>query len=195
MDTITLTDINRMMLSIEHESNSRSKEIKLEAVQEYNFLKSKNLEEGKSLLILKHKKRMEELKGLNIKHENNLRKEYKLKYQILKTEIISNIFNELQNRLANYPLHESLLEQVLKRFNISINNMRIYCSKKDISIVENYLRKRMISEFEICVFPENQRGVLVCSKNGKMFFDNSYESRLRQIKSKHLNLLVKSIFN
>lgn len=194
MDTLTLTDINRMILSIEHESNSKSKEVKLEAVQEYNLLKLQNLEQGRIKLLNSFNEKLEELERLKIKNESILKREFKIKSQKLKEDLIERIFTKTYSKLENTTLKTVLLDEVISKIDIK-NNFSIFCNKKDTEIIQSYMKiKNIRISFTIHDLPNNDRGVLICDKNGREFYDNTYKTRLDQLKNRFLNVIVKEIF-
>jgi len=191
MDALTITDVRRMMLSISHESANRAKELKLEAISEYEAIKDRMVDQGQIALDKKFKSMSEELENERKKSESNLRKKYKMLQQLFKEKILDDLFSMTEKILTNLPLNRKLLEQTLERN--TEDEIYVFSRKTDHDFVLSHTKGTSCDIMELP--DEALGGVVICTKNGKEVWDNSFSSRLQSFKERDLQVLNKEIFS
>lgn len=193
MDSLTLTDLNRMMLSIQHESQSKAKEIKLEGILEAKSLKALKLTEERTKLSKIYNKKENEVKIDKIKKESQLRREQRMKVHELKENIVSKILEEISLKIKTVKLNETLVLNLISKIDTN-NKIYVFSKIEDIPVIEKILKNKNI-DYEMKDLPyEALGGIIICSHDGRNVADNSYITRLRLFKEKHMNILSVNLF-
>lgn len=191
MDMLTATDISRMILSIEHESGSKIKEIKLEAIHEYNLVKTKVVLERKQCLAREFSKRCAELEQAKRQAESCLRKEYKIKKERLKDKVIDTVFRKAEDMLRTQKMSISVAEDVLAK--ISATDLYVFCSERDMDMVSNIIKD---TKSDVKSLPdEGIGGIVMCTRDGKEVWDNCFKTRLQVFRDRHLDFMNRALFN
>lgn len=187
MDMLS-TDVSRMILSIEHESSSRIKEIRQEAIHEYSMIKEKVVTDRRQQLERELSGRCAELEQAKRRAEGCLRREYKIKKEMVRAGIFDAVFRKAECALEAQHMSKTVLEDALAK--IHSDDLYIFCREKDAGVV----RKAIGTRFEIKSLPdEGIGGVIVCTKDGKEVWDNCFRTRLQILRDSHMDLLNKAL--
>lgn len=193
MDELSVTDLNRMIQAIQHECSIRIREIKLEALQEYNIIKSEIITSKEKQLSIALKKRLKELKKEQDKGESDINQNFKLKVNDLKENIINIIIDSVKKTVQESELDIQLIEQITDK--IRTGFYYVFCFEKDREFVEKALSSTGIS-YEIKKLPDEALGgIIFCSKDGKEIWDNTFETRINTLLENKLNEINKEVFN
>lgn len=192
MDCLTSTDLNRMIQAINHECNIKVKEIKMEAMMEYNALKSRLIQQKEDEIRREYQKKLKNLMKEQHSQESRTRKEYKLKMEMMKALLIDKIVDGIKDRIDNQSFDISILDEILTK--ICSKDILIFVTDDDKRKVDLHCRKYEIA-YEIRNMPvEGIGGVIVCSKDGKEIWDSSFETRLNVILGKYMDKINNRLF-
>jgi V-type H+-transporting ATPase subunit E len=177
-------DVDRMVSFITHEAQEKVTELRIKANEEYNLEKARIISEetnrikatfDNKIKILEHKRILERSKLVKLKRTKILEE---------KEEIVKSVIEKVKKKLEGYPLNDKLIPK-----NINNNDFVMYCSERD----QNILTKH----FKGDVYPLDKSligGVLVCSKDKKEIWDNSYQTRLDAFLENHMKIVSKKLF-
>lgn len=190
MDMLTATDVSRMILSIEHESSSKIKEVKLEAIREYNLIKDRVVSERRQLLAGEFARRRAELEQTRRQAESCLRKEYKIKKERLKAKVLDAVFRKAEDALRTQQMDKGIVEDVLAK--VRATEVYVFCNEESVDMISKIAKD---IRYEVKPLPaEGIGGVIVCTKDGKEVWDNCFKTRLQMVRDKHLDILNKALF-
>lgn len=193
MEELSITDLNRMMQAIQHECSIRIREIKLEALQEYNLLKSEIITSKEKQLSIEFKKKLKDIKKEQDKEESNINQNFKLKVNLLKENLMNTVVEELKKTVQERQITTFLLKQIVNK--IKSGTFYAFCFERDEETVERILNESNIT-YEIRRLPEEALGgIILCSKDGKEIWDNTFETRINILLENNLDKISKEFFN
>lgn len=193
MNSLSSTDLNRMLSAIQHECGIRIREIKLEATQEYNLIKSQIITTKEKQLSISFAKKIKEIEKEREKEESNIIQGFKLKIGAMKEKIINSLTDRLIEMAEESETCLSLIKQIADK--IQGDKWFIFCFQKDVEKVNAIFGSKDI-KYEIRELPsEALGGIIVCSKDGKEIWDNTFETRISILLEKSLDKISKEIFN
>ncbi|ELA41478.1 uncharacterized protein VICG_01462 [Vittaforma corneae ATCC 50505] len=192
MDNNTLADLNRMIMAIDHECCIKVKEIRLEASEEYNRIKNELITSRKIGLEREFAKETKEIAKRQLREESKLRQHHKLKIEELKAALLEEIVQNVREAVQKLSFDESILQSVLEK--ISINEIFVFVDQRDIAETKKILSRSNV-KYEIKQMPiEGLGGVIVCSKDGREIWDNSFETRINILIETHADKLNTMVF-
>lgn len=192
MDGLSLTDLSRMLHAIQHECSIRIREIKLEASQEYNLIKGEIITAKEKQLSSDFAKKIKELEKEREREESNIKQQFKLKVNGLKADIIATLMDDLKIAVEKKEMSPFLINQIADR--ITEDNYYVFCFKKDCKKIQAVFDSKKL-KYEIRELPaEALGGIIVCSRDGKEIWDNTFETRINDLFEKNLDRINKEIF-
>ncbi|KAM0680947.1 V-ATPase V1 sector subunit E [Glugoides intestinalis] len=192
MENLSIADLSRMLLAIDHECAIKVKEINLEAAQQYNIIKSdiiiKQDDELKKQFLRKQKEILKE----KVKQESIMKKAQKLKIEYTKSLLINRIVEEVQKKVQELPFNISILEEILQK--ITATEIVVFLPSRDEKAAICCLNKFKI-DYEIKELPfEGLGGVIISTKDGKEIWDGSFDTRISIFVEKYTYLICKLFF-
>lgn len=193
MDNVTLSDLSRMLHAIEHECSIRVKELRLEANEEYNRVKSELIVRREKELEREFQRRTKEIRSSQQREESRLRQAHRLKMESLKADLVDQVIERVKETVQNMCFDRALLDSILDK--ISIDEVFVFVDQRDEPETGKILSKTRI-KYEIRRMPlEGIGGAIVCSKNGKEIWDNSFETRINIFVDSHADEISRSLFS
>lgn len=192
MANATLADLNRMIVAIDHEWSIRVKELRLEANEEYNRIKSELIVSRERELEMEFLKRAKEIKKRQLREESKMRQLHKLKIEESKASLLEQIVHNVRETVQRLNFDSSILESILEK--ISVDEVFVFVDSRDVSETKRILSKSGIRH-EIRQMPtEGLGGAIVCSKDGKEIWDNSFETRINIFIETHADKINRMVF-
>ena len=193
MDELSVTDLNRMIQAIQHECGIRIREIKLEALQEYNLIKSEIITTKEKQLSIDLKGKLKEIKIQQDKEESNINQDFKLKVNEVKENIVNMVFDNLRQIVQEKEASVDLINQITSK--VKKGSFYVFCFGRDRESIENALKKTNIS-YEIKQLPDEALGgIILCSRDGKEIWDNTFETRINILLEQKMDEINKELFN
>jgi len=188
MENVTVSDLSRMMHAIEHECAIRVRELRLEAADEYNMIKSDLIIKRERDLQREFLRRSAEVKKKERKEESRERQAHRMRIESLKSGLFDQMMQCVREAVQLEGFSHTLLE------GIEINDMIVFVEDRDSSRVRSMLGSKNI-EYELRRMPvEGMGGVIVCSRNGKEIWDNSFETRINVFIDRHADKINRMVF-
>lgn len=183
-------DLNRMILAIEEDARLRIKEIKIQSVAKYNMIKAQAIDLGTRKLDEEYMNQIKEIdKKIEIEKYIILNEQRK---RILeeKNKKIEDLLEIVKNKLIAEPLNTDLLQECTKWIDVEkASEYYAVCKSSDQKTVLSQIKIEFLS------LPEDALGgIIICSKKGDFFCDNSFATRLDLFRKKKLNWLNKRLF-
>lgn len=194
MDTVPLTDLNRMILAIDQEAQARIKELRVETVQLYNKLKADYIEAGMRAVDGGLRQRARAAAERRARAEAALRSAFRKRVEAARSQKVQDVMESAATRLRACPLAPLLLEQCIARMGAS--DYYVFCAERDMGAVNSLLADKFEKEVpEVREIPDAALGgVILFSKTGKEVWDNSFQTRLCVFREKHIREAVKALF-
>jgi vacuolar-type H+-ATPase subunit E/Vma4 len=190
MSAIQTSDLNRMIRSIEAESRTKIKELRIKSISDYNSLKANFIEELSRNIQNEFQDKSRAILQYKDKQEGILRNKLKIQIEILKNQVFQKIFQKVENQLQACELNPIIIEQCKEKADIEDSDLLVFCMPKDRQLVKEF------TNFEIKDLPaEALGGIILCNRTGTSFYDNSYQTRLEIIKERYLKEINKRTFN
>lgn len=187
-----MSDLNRMLHAIEHECAIRVKELRLEATEEYNKVKSELIAEREKDLEKEFQRRAADVRSREHREESRERQTHRIKIEGLKAALFDEIIQGVREGVLQHRFDSNLLESILKI--VKIDDMIVYVDKRDQEMTEEILSKSDV-RYKVNKMPiEGMGGVIVCSRDCKEIWDNSFETRINIFIDSHADMINKIIF-
>lgn len=192
MENVTVSDLNRMIHAIEHECALRVRELRLEATAEYNMVKSELIVKREKDLEKEFLRRSAEVKGKERREESRERQTHRMKIESLKSDMFEQMIQNVRDAVQLQSFDCSLLESILET--VSIDDIVVFVEERDGTKAQRMLNKKNV-EYEIRRMPvEGMGGVIVCARNGKEIWDNSFETRINIFVDRHADQIHRRVF-
>lgn len=189
MDQLQKNDLNRMIMVIEHDSQMRIKEIKIKSIQRYNTLKDQIIKDRTKEIDEIYKRRKREINKSKEREVALIKNKYKMKMLEIKNRKIEEIKHNVKEELLRKRIDEILIEDCLRWISGDKTEYFAICSTRDFEIV------KFLTEMEVKELPyDGIGGLIICSKDGRMFCDNSYKTRIDIFEEKYINLITNKLF-
>lgn len=189
MEELQRNDINRMIMAIEHDVSERIKEIKIKSIQRYNSLKEQLIENKIKIAEDTFARKIKEAEMIKNKEASLMKKQLGIELLKAKNEKISEIRAAVEQRLAEIKISKYLIEDCLRYVDEDKEKYYAICCPKDYEIVKES------TGFEIKEMPSyGLGGIILCSKDAKIFCDNSFRARFEIFEEKFMNVLQKRLF-
>lgn len=197
METIPLTDLNRMVLAIEQEVQAHIKELRVETIQLYNSLKARYIEAGVRVADEARRQRAQDAAERRARAEGALRNALRKRVEAARGSKIQEVMAGAADALRRYPLAPLLLEQCVGRVEAStLQDCYVFCAERDAGSVRAFFtEKHREVSFEVRKLPEAALGgVILLAKTGREICDNSFQTRLKIFQERHLKDVAKILF-
>lgn len=189
--------IKHMMAFIEQEANEKAEEIDAKAEEEFNIEKGRLVQTQRLKIMEYYEKKEKQIDQQKKIQMSNLLNQARLKVLKARDDMIKDLLNEAQQRLANIakdPNHyKSLLEGLVLQgfYQLLEPKVIIRCRKEDVALVQVAVQKNIPiykgavkSNIEVRIDENNflppniSGGVEVYNADGKIKVSNTLESRL-----------------
>ncbi|XP_055048535.1 V-type proton ATPase subunit E 1a [Misgurnus anguillicaudatus] len=189
--------IKHMMAFIEQEANEKAEEIDAKAEEEFNIEKGRLVQTQRLKIMEYYEKKEKQIDQQKKIQMSNLLNQARLKVLKARDDMIKDLLNEAQQRLANIakdPNHyKSLLEGLVLQgfYQLLEPKVIIRCRKEDVALVQAAVQKNIPiykgavkSNIEVRIDENNflppniSGGVEVYNADGKIKVSNTLESRL-----------------
>lgn len=192
MESITISDLSRMLLAIDHECALRVKELKLEANEEYNHVKSELIIKYENDLKRQFAEDLKEIKRKQQREESKLKQRYKLKTEEQKAQIFESIIQGVRENVQKRCLDLSIIKTILRK--PSFDELVVFVDERDVQETKKTLDENG-KNYTLKPMPvEGMGGIIVCSKNGNEIWDSSFETRLNIFVEKYADRIGQVIF-
>lgn len=192
MENDEFSNLDKIIAAIEHECACEVEKIKQKAQEKYQECKDEYIKEIQKQLKQKYERNIQELDKKRISEENEIKKAIREKYEYAKMLKLQTILEKIQLRLKEERLCKKLFIKTLDKLGISRSENKGYiafCNDEDRWNIEKHFGGTVKS-----MPPVGLGGIIICSKNGKIICDNSFQTRLNVFLKLHLKDIKKHIF-
>ena len=192
MENSEFSNLDKIIAAIEHECACEVEKIKQEAQEKYQKHKDECIKEIQKQLKQEYEKNIQDLNKRRIAEENKIKKVVREKYEYAKMLKLQTIVEEIQLLLKKERLCKKLFIKTLDKLGISRSENKGYiafCNDEDRWNIEKHFGGVVRS-----MPPIGLGGIVICSKNGKIICDNSFQTRLNVFLKLHLKDIKKHIF-
>lgn len=189
--------IKHMMAFIEQEANEKAEEIDAKAEEEFNIEKGRLVQTQRLKIMEYYEKKEKQIDQQKKIQMSNLLNQARLKVLKARDDMIKDLLNEAQQRLANIAKdpnqYKSLLEGLVLQgfYQLLEPKVIIRCRKADVALVQAAVQKNIPiykgaikSNIEVRIDENNflppsiSGGIEVYNADGKIKVSNTLESRL-----------------
>lgn len=176
-------ELQRMIDFINYEAKEKINELKIKGIEEYNTEKAKHLHHLQTEMHKLAEIKRNELESKYQTKITMIRNKHKLHYLTEKENVLKILLERVKERLKMSRLNKNLIPE--------FDNPIFYVNEKDKEFIKKNYPNSIIKKLQ----DEYIGGVILTNKDKSVVVDNSYLTRLRTLKEKHISIISNMIFN
>ncbi|EJW04315.1 hypothetical protein EDEG_01412 [Edhazardia aedis USNM 41457] len=185
-------DIKRMVTFIHHEAKEKAKEIKTQAMEDYNTEKAKTILKEKDAIEKAFRKQERKIILKKVKSISDIKNQHRIEYLNYKENIVETFLSKVRQSLKNKKLVKSVFLDCLN--SIGEKNLVFYVLDQDKENARLWGKDAKVN-FKIEKLDDKfLGGIIIKSEDGRTTCDNSYLARLNSIKERYLFKIANVIF-
>ncbi|KAH7200053.1 ATPase, V1/A1 complex, subunit E [Fusarium oxysporum] len=195
-------ELSKMTAFIKQEAMEKAREIEIKANEEFEIEKSKLVRQETDAIDSQYEKKFKQATMSQQITRSTVANKTRLKVLGARQELLDNIFEEAQKKLAEGAKDKGKYQKALKGlllegfYALNEPELQVRARKKDYDVVKKELGKDITAKIqEDDPLPEGiAGGVVVISGNGKIDIDNTFEARLRLLEESAAPAVREALF-